>query len=518
MKIKEPSIEELQARIDELEKSHNTYSEVIDSFTQGYVMDLVSSNIKTIKIETLQTWFSNPDKYMENISNLLTYYYITNGDINNLYNMIFTLPKLDYKITCYERTETYKEDILKFKKTMNKIGYKRLARDLIVQEAHEGTCIATWLGTSSNPYLYVFEDLNYVFPYGKSKGNMVAVFDLKMLENMKQVERIAIYENLKPLVTQKKYEAWKNAKDKTTKDELQYILLPTDKTFIGRANTLYTNQRLGMPTGVASLFDLNHKEKLKELERAISDKVIRTFAKLKFKGMDDNGNKVSDGAKSKVFNAVKNALQKSVKGGNGSVSVIALPDFSELEFSSFEGVDTALNPNKYEAINDDITNSIGISRAITNGNGGNYATAKLSLEQLYRNIGVLLEDVEVVFNQLLKIVLGKNADNYYFEFDKEPPLSKSEKITAMTTLVSQGYSVKYLTDILNIDFEDFVNQSLYEIEELKLKEKIIPPLNTNNISAGDNSVGGRPSKDDSNNENTIISKDNGGSSVPKANI
>ena len=83
-RIKEPSIEELQLRIDELEKSHNTYSEVIDTFTNGYVMDLISSNIKTIKIETLQNWFSNPDKYMENISNLLTYYYITNGDINNL--------------------------------------------------------------------------------------------------------------------------------------------------------------------------------------------------------------------------------------------------------------------------------------------------------------------------------------------------------------------------------------------------------------------------------------------------
>ena len=45
-RIKEPSIEELQLRIDELEKSHNTYSEVIDTFTNGYVMDLISSNIR----------------------------------------------------------------------------------------------------------------------------------------------------------------------------------------------------------------------------------------------------------------------------------------------------------------------------------------------------------------------------------------------------------------------------------------------------------------------------------------
>lgn len=514
MKSKEMTIEDYQNRILELEKSHNTYEEVVDSFCQGFVMDLVSSSVKTIKIETLQTWFSNPDKYIANISNLLTYYYITNGDINNLYNMIFSLPKLDYKITCYEKTDTYEQDMIKIKKCLDKINYKRLTRDLIVQEAHEGTCIATWLGGSNNPYLYVFEDLKYVFPYGKSKGNMIAVFDLKMLDDMKQPERLAIYENLKPLVTEKKYLAWKNAKN--NKDELQYILLPPEKTFIGRTNTLYSNQRLGVPMGTATLFDLNHKEKMKELERAISDKVIRTFAKLSFKGIDDNGNKVTDAAKSKVFNAVKNALQK-VNSKNGSVSVIALPDFSELEFSNFEGVDTALNPNKYEGINDDITNSIGISRALTNGNGGNYATAKISLQNLYRNIGVLLEDVEVAFNQLIKIILGKKADNYRFEFDKEEPLSKAEKLTTITTLVSQGYSVKYLTDMLNIDFEDFISQSIYEIEELKLKERIIPPLNTNNISSSD-SVAGRPNNENSDNDNTISAKGNGSSITPRADI
>ena len=87
----------------------------------------------------------------------------------------------------------------------------------------------------------------------------------------------------------------------------------------------------------------------------------------------------------------------------------------------------------------------------------------------------------------------------------------------MTTLVSQGYSVRYLTDMLNIDFEDFIRQSVYEIEELKLKERIIPALNTNNISSDDN-VAGRPNDDNSNNDNTIISKGNDGSKTPRANI
>ena len=68
-------IEELQARVNELEKEKNSYNDVVDEFVDGFIMEL-SQNIKSIDIDVLQKWFSSPDSYINEISDLLTYYYI----------------------------------------------------------------------------------------------------------------------------------------------------------------------------------------------------------------------------------------------------------------------------------------------------------------------------------------------------------------------------------------------------------------------------------------------------------
>jgi hypothetical protein len=516
----EPNIEELQNRINELEKSSNNYDEVFSTFVQGFVMEQIGNNIKTIEIKTLQTWFSNPDDYMEQISNLLTYYYITDGDIFQLYDLIFSLPKLDYSITPYEITKTYEKDMIKIRQVLDKkVKYKRLTRDLLVQEAHDGTVIGTWLGTSTDPYFQVFDNLNYIFPYGSNRSTMRAVFDLSYLDTLQEAERNALYENLKPLITQRKYEKWKNTKDLDKKKELQYVVLPSDKTLVARTHTLYRNQRLGVPHGTASLFDINHKQKMKELERSIADKVIRAVAVLKFKGKDDNENKVSSTAKQKVFAEVKKALEKSTKTNNGTMSLIGIPDFADFKPSTFgEGIDNALNPEKYENANRDTSVGIGINDVLVGGTNGNYASAKLNLEIIYQKIGVMLEDIEEIFNQLIVIILGeKKGLNYNFKFIKDMPISRKERIDYLMKLQAQGQNIKYILDELGIDSYSYINQSIYEIETLKLREKIYPSQSVYTTSGSDNK-GGAPTNNNPTNESTIQSTESGANDNPNANI
>lgn len=514
------SMDSMQEYINELEKSNNSYTDVFKTFVDGFVLEQTSS-IRQIKVETLQTWFSNPDDYIEDIQNLLAYYYIIDGDIFQLYDLIFSLPKLDYKITAYNKTKTYEKDVAKIKQYLDKkVGYKRLTRDLLIQEAHEGTVIGTWLGGENSPYFHIFSNLKYTFPYGSYRGRMRAVYDLEQLDKMKPIERQAQFDNLKPIVTQSKYDKWKNESDRDKKEELKYILLPPEKTLVARGHTLYRNQRYGMPYGTQSIFDIQHKQKMKELERSIADKVIRAIATLKFKGKDDNDNTVSDSAKSKVFKAVKKALEKSTKTNNGSISVIALPDFADFKPTEFNGIDDALDPKKYESVDDDITNSNGVPRTLTNGTKGNFASAKLSLEMIYSRIGVMLEEIEEIFNQLIVIILGdKKGYNYKFEFDKEMPLSKKEKVDILCKLQAQGYSTKYVLDEIGIDFKSYIEQSEYEIDVLDLRHKIVPPLSTytmtENAETDDN---GRPINDDPNNENTIQSQEIDSNKTPKADI
>ncbi len=507
-------IEKLQKQVSDLEKVYNSYDQVLDSFAEGFVMDLYSKDIiKRINLDTLQRWFNSPDEYMGEITSLLTYYYIIDGNIFQLYDLIFTLPPLDYKITALEKDKNYESDLTLIKKYLErKIKHKELTRDLLSQLASKGTLIGTWLGNKSNPYFYAFENLKYIYPYGRHQGKMVGVIDLKWLDELKDKERNLIFKNLSPLVTQKKYDKYKSNNNPDNEEELRYILLPPDKTLVARIHTLSRNQRLGIPYGTQALFDMQHKQKLKDLETAIANKIIRAIAVLKFKGKDDNDVKVSSTDKKKVFSGVKKALEKNTNEKDG-ITCVAIPDFASFEFPEVKNGEKALDPQKYESIDNDITTATGISSALMNGTKSNYASAKLNLDIIYKKIATLLEQIEEVYNQLFTIILGERGENYLFEYNKETPLTKKERIDVLLKLHNmEGFSLKYVIDNVDgVDWQNYIEQSIYEQEVLKLQERI-KPYSSAYTSTGQN--GGRPSNDDDENENTIGSKENDGNSLP----
>lgn len=486
-------IEDLQRKVRELEEVKNSYDEVLDAFTEHFVMYLYESDIvKTVDNATLQTWFSNPDEYMSNIINLMTYYYIVDGNIFQLFDLIYSLPPLNYKITVLEKDEKTKDDLKTIKLYLEKkIRHKELTRDLMVQLASRGTLIGVWLGSKKDPYFYTFDNLDYVYPYGRYLGKMTAVVDLEWLVEKDEEERMHILENLNPIITQKTYDKYVNETNPDKKKELQYITLPVDTTLVERMHTLSRNQRLGIPFGTQSMFDIQHKQKLKDLEVAVANKIIKALAVLKFQGKDENGIKVSLADKRKVFAGVRNALEKNNK--DNGITVVAIPDFSSIDFPTpIENGDEILKPEKYESINHDITMSTGVSPVLSNGTGGNYSSAYLNLEILYKKIDIILEKISLIYNQLINIVLGKRGNNYIFEYVPSDPLKKEKRIESLFKLHSEGYAVKPLVEELGLDFEEYIEQSLYEIETLGLRELIIPPKTSHTLSndagrpAGDN--------------------------------
>ena len=487
-------IEELQHKVNELEQVKNSYDEVLESFTEHFIMSLYESDIiKTVDNATLQTWFSNPDEHINNITTLLTYYYIIDGNIFQLFDLIFSLPSLNYKITTLEKNDKSQEDLKIIKLYLEKIiRHKELTRDLAIQLASKGTLIGTWLGSSKEPYFYTFDNLQYIYPYGRHQGKMIGIIDLKWLDEKEEKERQQILNNLSPLITIQKYERYVNESNMEKKEELRYITLPVEKSLVERIHTLSRNQRLGIPFGTQSLFNIQHKQKLKDLEIAIANKIIKALAVLKFQGKDDNGYKVTSADKKKVFSGVKKALEKNTQ--NQGITVIAIPDFSDIEFPSpVEKGDELLKPDKYDSINNDITISTGVSPVLSNGTGGNYSSAYLNLEILYKKIDVILEKISLIYNQVINIVLGdKRGNNYIFEYTSSEPLKKDKKIESLFKLMSEGYAIKPYLEEIGEDFEEFIRQSLYEIEELKLRERIIPPKTSHTLSddsgrpAGDN--------------------------------
>lgn len=508
------SVESMQKYINELELSHNTASEVYDTFVSGFVINEVS-NIKTLKSSMLQTWFSNIDDYLSDVKSLLTYYYIANPDVFQMYTLMMCLPSLDYKIIAYKKNKSYDNDVALIKRILDKeIDYRNITRSMIIQLIHEGTLIASILGNSKNPYIHIFDDLDYCFPYGKYRGKMRAVIDLQMLDKMKETERESMYENLKPLVTKAKYEKWKNESDSIKKAEYRYVILKEDNTLVARTNILYNNQRFGIPYGTQGLMDILHKEKMKNLEQSIADKVMRSISVLKFKGLDENGNKVSDANKSKVFNAVKTALNRSTKSDN-AISVIALPDFADLKSADIGDLEKSLSPDKYQSINSDISSST-IGKALASGEGANYSSSQINLDMLYNKLKVVLEQIEPIFDKLITVVLGENkASNYKFVFDKRPSLSKYDLLQTLSKLQAQGFSIKYIIDELGLDFNDYIAQSKHEIEDLQLREVIVPQKSTYTESGKVGTKGDSGHGEVIENEKTEATYTNDGNNIPR---
>lgn len=510
-------ITEMQNRINELEKQHNSYDEVVSDFVDGFILEM-TKDIKTIDSDTLQRWFSNPDSYIQEISDLLTYYYIIDGNISQLYNLIFSLPELNYKIKCYKRLNSYDDDIKKIKIALERtINHKTLTRSLLVQLAHQGSVLGTWMGTKERPYFNVFNDLDYIYPYGLYEGKMIGVFDLEYIDEYfdTESEKNDFFNIMKPLITKSKYNKWKNCQDSDKKKELQLIVLPPETSLVARNRILSANQRLGIPEGTQSIFDLQHKQKLKQLERAIADKVIRAIAIVKMKDQDDAGHTVKESVQKKVFTKVKKALEKNTEDSTG-LTCIGLPSFANFEYPEIKNADKMLDPDKYTSVNNDITTSTGVSSVLSNGTGGSYSSADLNMDIIYKRIGTMLEQIEEIYNQLICIVLGKSkGSNYVFEYNKDRPLSRTDKLKTLTTLESQGYAITPLLDLLGIDSNDYINQSVYEIDKLDLRNKIIPPMTSYTTSGKDGTNSGKPSNDVDVNDSTIANKDLGGNNNPK---
>src|SRR5690606_27903624 len=145
------------------------------------------------------------------------------------------------------------------------------------------------------------------------------------------------------------------------------------------------------------------------------------------------------------------------------------------EFPDFKT--DGLNGKKFEQIDDDIKSSYGLSGALLNGSGSNFASAKLNLDIFYKRIGVMLEEIEQeVYGKLFNLVLPKNQeDNYYMIYDKEAPLSLKDKIDVLMKLNDKGWSIKAVIDHIDgINWENYLEQTLYETEELKLQSRIVP--------------------------------------------
>lgn len=503
-------IKDVEIDSEEYQRMVNDYQDYVSTYVDSFISNMFSKDIiDEVDAEKLKKYFANPDAFQGEIENLAQYYYITTAEVHQLYELIEALPTLNYKIESHDKDKNTDKHISTINKMMRKIKYKRLTRDLLKQTTTAGNTIGIWLGSKSNPYPFVFDDMKHIFPSNRyENGEWVCVIDMNWFRNMSDELREMQLTNLSPYVTKQDYENF--LKDSA---KYQYKYLPQDRTFILRTGTLKRNQGMGTSWVTSGLYDVLHKKKLKDVERSIANKIINAVAVLTIGTDKMNGEytnlKLNKGVKRKIHSGVKSALEKNEKNG---VSVVTIPDFADIDFPDVKS--DGLDGKKFEHINGDIQSAYGLSGSVLNGSGGNFASARLNLDTLYKRIGVLLEDVEQeAIQKLINLILPNNMkDNYYLEFDKEAPLTLKEKIDILSKLNDKGWSIKHVIDhIAGVSWESYLEQTLHETDVLKLQDKIKPYKTSHTMSDED---AGRPSDDGSNNENTIKSKTSDSNNTP----
>lgn len=469
---------------EDMIKAFSTYSEMTGDFVEGAVTK--SGEFTTTYTDSeIQEMLANPEDNIQDISDLIYYNYISNGTIYQLYTIYKSLPTLNYKIGAFDNsTKKYEESISIVNRMLHKVRYKEVTRDIIGQSSLDGGVVTMWCGAKNNLFLYVFDNLEYVFPKYRLNGDWVCVIDMAMLQEMEEEERLNIFENLSPYVTEAMY---KKFEGDSSNNEVRYIALPQERTtYIRSGDYLRRNQRVGIPLGTQALLDINHKQQLKNMEKSVANRAIKNIAVLQI-GSDKEGKSYIDigaNARKQIVAGVGKALKQSTTANTTQVPVATIPEFCKLEFNRTDGMD-ALGSDKYEGIDQDLATDTGVSEGLARGSGSNNSGAVINLEFLYKRIGSILEQVDLVFEKMIKLTLGKKeAENLYFEFDKAQPISKETELEMLYKLEAQGYSVKAIIDrISGVNFDDYIEESLYELQELKLREHIMPPLSSYTMSS-----------------------------------
>lgn len=502
-------IKKIDIESEEYKKLLNDYSTYVSTFASGFVSNLFSQGIiSEVDAKQLKEYFSDPDEFQEEIEDLAQYFYISTAEIHQLFELIEALPTLNYKIDSFTKSKSSDKHISLLNKALHKVKHKRLTRDLLKQTAAAGTLVGIWLGDDKSPYPFVFDSVKYVFPAFRRNGDWVCLIDLEYFSNIKEDYRKELLNSFSPFIKNSDYENFLQDREK-----YRYKELPQERTFPLRTGTLKRNQGLGTSWVTPGLYDVLHKKKLKDVERAIANKIINAVAVLTIgtdKGKGEYTNlKLPKAVKQKVHSGVKTALEKNNKDG---VTVVSIPDFASLAFPDVkaDGLDGA----KFDHINSDIQSAYGLSGSLLNGEGGNYATSSLNLDTFYKRIGVLMEEVEQeVYQKLFNLILpAGQKDNYYMNYDKDKPLTLKEKMDILIKLNDKGWSIKHVIDnIAGVSWESYLEQTLYETDELNLQDKI-KPYQTSYTYTGNEA--GYPVVDESTNENTIKSATSNGNSLP----
>lgn len=417
----------------------------------------------------LEKIFGDPQSYINEIYYLSKYYYSKTGIIMRVVNIIrdFGVEGFDLRYK-KEVSDDVKNIIESFNRRIN---VKQVLRDVIFELALSGN-VAGYNRDGKRIDIY---------PITKIEVSPLIVGNKPVLLYKNELSLDDLASTLPKALVKKLELTYPKELAKGIRKGEEKIVLDVTNTFFQKVNSS-RYEAYGVPFIMTAFDELAHKTVLKEAERATATGIIEKVLRI---GVGDKDHKPKQ--------AEIDFYSKLFDGKKGSVKV-TVPHFVTAEW--IEPDTSIFGAEKFEQVDQDILNALGVSLTLIRGEGGgNYSEGFIAVTGLIKTIESLREPIPVIVHDWYRQELernGKDPEDAPELFLKPIEIDKSAKKDL----------VQFLFQNAGLPYEVLYEESGYDYDHVKLirnqenEEKVedIFKLREQPFQGQNSPEGGRPKK------------------------
>ena len=464
-------------------------------------------------------------------------FYSSDGILRNTLDYMKALPSLDYIITNYTNGASSKANKEIVRYVLRKIKHKQFIRDAILKGCIDG--IAFYYLDVGNKkvdhtkFISQFQaigisEVNSLKPklakinaaikslptdycriIGTKNNSYVVAFDLDYFNQGAESAEKKLKKY--PSEFADAYKKW--IKNKTS--EGQMFILDNSKTIVHKISS-NLDEPWGRPLVLGAIQDILYSDDFRNTKRNLLDNInnkiiFETFPEGKTAGTSA----LTKQQQQDQHNAVKNAVQ-SKQSVNGTTF------FSVAAGTKIDSIDikTDLFDNDYESnLDTKVGTDLGFAASLLNASGTtSFSSQQTNLDLVTSQIFEWIEEIVAELNKVINYNI-LNLDYVDVEINYLPitHLNRSKHFETAKDLFTIGRgSLSYLANCAGLSKEMYFAMLDEQLEEGIMDKYPVNATSYNTSGNDDNSVG-RPSNDDSTNENTIRSKTNNSNEQPKPN-
>lgn len=483
-------------------------------------------------IEAISDIIKHPMEHNQILREISRRLYSSNGLTRNTIDYIEAMPTLDYVITTYEKTNKSKVQKELVQYILKKIKHKEFIRDAIHKGCVDGTCfyyldtgerklskqktMSLWdvdVISEINSVQNKFKSINasiislptdYCKIVGIKNNSYVIAFDLDYFNTGNETPENKLRKYPKEI--RDGYNKWKSGQGK------QCLILDNTKTIVHKISSA-KDEPWGRPLVLPAILDILYSDYFTNTKRNVLDDINNQVIYQTFpQGKEAGTSALTSKQQEKQHDAVKSAVtNKNNRGGISFFSVAAGTKIDSLN------VKTDIFDDKNESnLENKIGTALGFAASLLNASGdSSFSAQQTNLELVTSQI---FQWIEQISNELNKVINCNilNNDFVSVEINYLPitHINKKEMIGFAKELYLQGKGSLTLWASC-VGLSERVFYSMLDEELEKNIENKYPVHKTSYVMSKDDSKGGRPTDDDSMNENTLRSKANNSNGVKK---